>query len=214
MNIVDWMLRFESLRGWPAVYGVIVTAVLLVLIRNQQLLTILLAVQYFFTSLLFIDVTEPSIALMKLITGFMVCLILYITWRQIIWEAPRNDVVQIGFLTVPKDAPLRLIVTSLIILALFILGQLPPTQIMNVPEELGYLNLVVYILGGVGVLTVSVTTEPFQAGIGILMLWLGLELFYATRAPSLPLLTTLVGINLLLVIGISFFIQRRYSSSI
>ncbi len=82
-TIFDWLARSEPLRGYPAVIIILVTASLIALFWDWRLALFALIVQYLDVSLLFADLLDPRLAVIKLLVGMFVCLILYMTARQI-----------------------------------------------------------------------------------------------------------------------------------
>jgi hypothetical protein len=80
-----------------------------------------------------------------------------------------------------------------------------------VEESLDYLNLAVYALVALGLLGLSLTTEPLQAGMGALMFLTGFELFYSALDQSGTMLAALAAVNLVVAIAIAYLIQARYA---
>ena len=56
MTIFDWLERFEFLRGLPAVYLVLLTAVLIIVAWDWRIVLFSLAAHYLLTGVLFVDV--------------------------------------------------------------------------------------------------------------------------------------------------------------
>ena len=87
----------------------------------------------------------------------------------------------------------------------------PSYQLLTVAASLDYLNLAVYALVALGLLGLSLTTEPFQAGIGALMFLTGFELFYGILAQSGTILAALAAVNLVVTVAIAYLTQARYA---
>ena len=82
----------------------------------------------------------------------------------------------------------------------------------GVPE---FLALAVYGLVGFGLLGVlTASDELLRAGMGILMLLAGLELYYTTRIQdqSLAGMALMAAVNLLVVLVVAFLTQKRYAT--
>jgi hypothetical protein len=223
-SIFDWLARFEFLRGWPAVYLVLLTAVIIVITWDWRGAVLALAGQYLVTGLLFVDVLDARLAMVKMLVGLFVCIILYVTARQVNWGRLPVDVtlteavelapekrVQLGPFHVPTDVPLRLVLTSLLLIAVLVLAQRPSYQLLPIDESLNYLNLAVLALIGFGLLGLSLTTEPLQAGMGILMLLLGFELFYSALEQSVAIGVVLAAVNLIVAVAIAHLTHNRHA---
>ena len=83
-TIFDLIARVEFLQGLPAAYMLFVTTFLIIVLRHWQVTLLLLAAQYIVAGLLFVDVLDPRLAVIKLLIGLFVTLILYITARQLV----------------------------------------------------------------------------------------------------------------------------------
>jgi uncharacterized MnhB-related membrane protein len=82
-TIFDWIERFDYLRGEPAVLILLVTAAIVALFWDWRLALFALIVQYLVAALLFIDLLDPRLAIIKVLVGMFVCLMLYFTARQV-----------------------------------------------------------------------------------------------------------------------------------
>ncbi|MCZ7667666.1 MAG: hypothetical protein M5U34_10825 [Chloroflexi bacterium] len=92
MTIYDWVTRFDSWRGEPAALLIMATAVFILLIPDARLAILGLAVQYLALALLYLDVMEPRLVMVKLLVGWFVCLMLTITGSQVHWGLLPEDV--------------------------------------------------------------------------------------------------------------------------
>jgi hypothetical protein len=223
-TIFDWLARLEFMRGLPAVYLVLLTAVIIVITWDWRLALIALAGQYLVAGLLFVDILDPRLAIVKVLVGLFVCLILAITAGQVNWGRLPEDVtsvevaqlepvrrVQLGPLRVPADVPLRLFLAAGMLLVVLIVAGRPSYHLLAVDQSLDHLNLAVYALVAMGLLGLSLTTEPLQAGLGALMFLTGFELFYAVLAQSSTILAALAAVNLVIAVAIAYLTQARYA---
>jgi hypothetical protein len=93
----------------------------------------------------------------------------------------------------------RLFGALLVLLVAMTLGNTFP-----LPEPVGSITTAVYWLGLAGVLALVLTEEPLRAGVGLLTVFTGFDLFYASAEHSL-LLTGLWGtVNLLIALAIGY----------
>lgn len=223
-TIFDWLTRFEFMRGWPAVYLVLLTAVFIVVVWDWRLALIALAGQYLVVGLLFTDILDPRLALVKVLVGLFNCLILTITAGQVNWGRLPPDVtldemtqlepvrrVQLGAFRVPANVPLRLFLAAAMLLVVLVVARRPSYQLVAVDESLAYLNLAVYALVAMGLLSLSLNTDPLQAGMGALMFLTGFELFYGALDQSGTMLAALAAVNLVVTVAIAYLIQARFA---
>lgn len=220
MNIFDWLARADSLRGFPAAYLVLATAVLIVALWEWRLAIPLLAVQYLLTSLLFADLLDPRLMVVKVVVGLVVSLILLLTAAQVRWGRLPSDVTEeertrlgftlrrLGPFRVPRLMPLRLLLALLMALLVLVIARQPAYQL---PLVAGPQNLAILVLVGLGLLGLASTTEPLPAGMGLLLVFSGFELFYSAVEQSPAALAALAAANLLLALAIAYLVQARYT---
>jgi hypothetical protein len=223
-TIFDWLTRFDFLRGLPAVYLVLLTAVFIIIVWDWRLALIALAGQYLVAGLLFADIFDPRLAMVKVLVGLFNCLILTVTAGQVNWGRLPTDVtlaemsqlepvrrVQLGRFRVPANVPLRLFLAAAMLVVVLVVAQRPSTQLVAVDESLAYLNLAVYALVALGLLGLSLTTDPLQAGMGALMFLTGFELFYGVLDQSGTMLAALAAVNLVITVAIAYLTQVRFA---
>ncbi|HSH05940.1 MAG TPA: hypothetical protein VLL52_25720 [Anaerolineae bacterium] len=221
-SIFDWLERFAPYQGMPAVYMLLATAILIVIFYDWRLLIASLATQYFFAALLFATILDPRLATIKLLTGWFICLMLYITARQINWGQLPPDVAPhdinpsanprwawLGPVRPPLSLPFRILLTLIMALTVWVIGQNPQYKLPNVPDLT--FNLAIFALLGLGLLGLGLTTEPLKAGLGLLMFITGFELFYNGSQQSIALLLFLTTSKLFLTLVICYLVQIRYN---
>lgn len=220
-NLFEWIERLEFLRGMPAAYLTLVTAFLIVIAWDWRLALAALTVQYFAAAVLFLDVLDPRLSIVKLLTGWFICIMLYFTARQVNWGQLPEDVaegeaiqwrraqqVRFGPYLLPSNAPFRVLLALLVVLAVFTLSQ---PQGLRLPAVAQPVNFAVLALGGMGMLGLGLTTEPLKAGMGLLTFMLGFELFYSNLDQSASMLVFLAAANLILTLAISYLTQLRHA---
>jgi hypothetical protein len=89
-----------------------------------------------------------------------------------------------------------------------IVARQPANQL---PVVAGAQNLAILALGGLGLAGLASTTEPLPAGLGLLLLLSGFELFYAAVDQSLTVFAVLVVANLLLALAIAYLVKLRHT---
>ncbi len=223
-TIFDWLERLDSLRGFTAAYAVLLTAVLVIIIWDWRLALAALAVQYFFAGLLFVDLLDPRLAIVKLLAGWFACLILYFTARQVNWGGRPQDVsadelsnvapektFQVGPLQIPASLPLRLFLVLIMLALITSLFQRPDFALPAIASSMTYLSLAILALVGLGMLGLALTSEPLKAGLGVLMFMSGFELFYSALDQSATMLIILAAVNLVLALVVAYLVQMRHA---
>ena len=223
-TIFDWLERLEGLRGYPAAYAVLVTAVLVIIIWDWRLALAALAAQYFFAGLLFVDLLDPRLAVVKLLAGWFACLILYVTARQVNWGGRPQDVsanelsnvapektFQVGPLHIPASLPLRLLLVLVMLWLITSLFQRPDFALPAIADNLSYLSLAILSLVVLGLLGLALTSEPLKAGMGVFMFMTGFELFYSALDQSATMLIILAAVNLVLALVVAYLVQMRHA---
>lgn len=225
-TIFDWLARAEPLRGYPSVIIILITASLIALFWEWRLALFALIVQYIVVSLLFADLLDPRLAVIKLLVGMFVCLILYMTARQInygrlpdgLTPDERDRLTQegkrypAGRWTVSRDFVIRAIATGLTLLVILIFTRLSPYRLPGIPEELPQINTAVLILMGLGLVGLAASRDPIPAGMGLFTFLTGFELYYAALDQSIAMLAALAALNLTLALAVAYLAQARRAS--
>jgi hypothetical protein len=209
----DWMSSLDFLRGNVAALLVLATAVFILVIPSVRLAVIGLAIQYFALMLLYLDVIDPRLALVKLLVGWFVCLILAVTGQQVKWGRASNKTKSQSVMVGKRRFPVTAVRGVLALVMLGIVWLLAQQDFsFALPESLAYLNLVVYGLVGFGLLGVLTSSdEPLRAGMGMLMLIAGLELYTTSLVDQMPgSLLLMAAVNLIVVLVVAALVQKRY----
>lgn len=221
-SMFDWLNRLDFLQGNLAAYLALLGAVVVMLAWDWRLKLLALAGQYMVGGFLYLDLLEPRLVNVKVLTGLFVSLILYITARQVSWGRLPEDVlpdeaadlgqakqVQAGPFGLPMTFLIRLFLTAVLLLAVWLAATRPGLQLPGLSAAMPHLTLAVYGLVGLGLLSLLLTTEPLSAGMGVLLFLAGVELFFSTREQSATLLLLLAGVNLLTAVAIAYLTQVR-----
>ena len=220
-TIYEFLESLDFLRGFPAAYVVLITASLILIIRDWRWSLLALLIQYLVAGLLFVDVMAPHLAFMKVIIGIFICLILFITARQVNWGRLPEDVtdeeavllreerlLRFGPYMLPTDTSFRIFLALAVALSVWALTQKAAFHLPGLPT---HINLAVFALVGMGLVTLSLTSEPLKAGMGILTLITGFELFYSSVEQSLGGLVIFAVISLVITLAIAYLTQARHS---
>lgn len=206
----------------PSVAIVLLTAVLITLFWDWRLALVALAVQYFAAGLLFVDILDPRLIMVKWIVGLFVCLILLITGLQIrygklppdltadeVARLPDERTITVGGLNLPANALLRLVSTLVLALVILLVAPRPDVSLPGVPDVVSYLNIAILSLVGFGLLGVVLSRHPFPAGFSLFTFMTGFELYFGVLDTAVETLAILAGVNLVLAIAIAYLSQRR-----
>ncbi|MFZ3071509.1 MAG: hypothetical protein WA110_10370 [Anaerolineaceae bacterium] len=172
------------------------------LIRRQWLMNIIaLAIQYLAMFFLFTTVRPVGLAVIKLIVGWMVTLTLYITLVSV------GDIYQL-------KGPTRLSIGEIfralagLFIVMMILLFLPDLKSNLFPQTSSFVLMASFGLMVIGLLQVSMISEPFYIIIGLLTFLSGFELLYASLELSTLLEALFVGVNLGLALVGAYFLVK------
>ncbi len=225
-TIFDWLERLAPLRGEPAVWIVLVTAAIIALFLDWRLALLALIIQYLAASLLFADLLDPRLAIIKLFVGMFVGLILYMTARQVNYGHLPDDLsptesarlrqetkrYPLGRWSISRDLAIRGIVTGLTILLLLFITRSTSIRLPGIPEELPHINSAILILMGVGLVGLAASRDPIPAGMGLFTFLTGFELYYAALDQSIAMLAAAAALNLALALAVAYLAQARRAS--
>jgi hypothetical protein len=237
MTLFDFLDRVAFLRGETAALLLVATAVAIFILPDVRLGLFALAAHYFAAALLFVEVLDPRLAIVKLLTGWFVCLMLYLTGRQVNWGRPPADLTpeeadawpspplglkwgrpdgaaprswrQVAGAFGPVAGPLALAAAGLA--AIWFLTSRPALSLPALPETLAYFNLAVYALVGFGLLHMGRGARPLTAGMGAFLFLSGFELFYSFLDQTVIGLGLLAALNLTLALTIGYLTQAHYA---
>lgn len=212
-TLFDWIERLSFLRGLPAAYIVLLTGLVIAVFWDWRLSLLALTVQYLVTTLLFVDVLEPRLAVVKLFVGLFICLILYFAARRASASQP-PDPGTVAKTDEKAGRPQRTTLAFRTFLALAVALTalaLSGRAGYRLPAVPTHVNLAIYGLVGMGLLLLALTTRPLTAGMGLLMIMTGFELFYNTLEQSTTTLILLAGANLIIALTVSYLAQLSNS---
>jgi len=222
-NFYEIIDSLEFLRGVPAAYVVAVTALIVFIAGDWRITLAALLVQFLAAGLLFVDILDARLAVVILFVGLFDCLILYITARQVHWGRLPKDVsaaeavqlkderqIRFGAYILPSDSLFRVFFALVLGLALWALSEQPGFRLPVVPE---HFNLPIFALAGLGLVSLSLTSEPLQAGMGMLMFLSGFQLLYAAMEQSAALIFILTLANMTTILVIAYLVKARHEFS-
>lgn len=217
---------FAFAAGVPAVVGLILTGLAIILGSDWRLLMTALLVQYVLAGLVLTRFIQAEVAIVKILTGVLVVFILYLTARRTQEiEAPRPDEergsrllgLQVGWAAGPLSLPLRLLATLLVALALVRLFDDPGLSLATWPalsEVSPDIVFIAFWLGGMGMVGLVLTDDPLRVAPALLTILVGFDLIYANLEPSLAVVGFFGALLLLAAVSFSHLaIIRALDSS-
>jgi hypothetical protein len=217
-TIFDWLETFSFLRGYPAAWILLGTGMMIALFLDWRLSLLALIVQYLVASLLFFDLLNPQLAIIKLFVGMFVCLILYWTARQVdygrspdtTWHIRSEQKAHLGPVSIPQSLAWRLAAIGIALLLVAILAWGFSFYLPGLPPDLGYINLAILLLIALGMAGVITSRDPLSGGMSVLTFLTGFELYFAALDQSTRTLALLAALNFIVALVVSYLTQRRH----
>ncbi len=189
-----WLASFNP----AAAYGIALTAILLLFLRDWRGILPTLLIQYAAVGLLLTESLTLYLAFSKVMVGLFVTLMLYVTARQLYaggWSGPSDAP---PLLTVP----FRLVLTIILVVVAWLLAQQAAEG-----STVTFAMLTLFFLGSWGFIS---TREPLYIGLGLLMILSAVELLYRQEASPISI-AFLAAAHLITVIVVAYLAQRTNS---
>lgn len=222
-TIFDLLDRVAFLRGAPSVVIVLVASFAAVAMWDMRLALPALLIHYLVAGLLFVDVLDPRLAVVYVLSGLFVTAILLVTAWQVNWGRPpaglsAEEMARLGLprrrklgrFFVTDRWLLRLGLAAFVLAAALWTGQSSALSLGVVPEELAYIEPAIIGLAGLGLVGLATTTEPMHAGIGLLLVLTGFSLFYSFLDQSLAMTIALILAQLTVALVVGYLAQARF----
>lgn len=210
-TLPEVLAKLSFLMTTPAIVGLVITAGLIVVIRDWRLSLAALLGQYVLVGLLLTRLIQPRVALTKVLIGDLVCVVLYLTAR-LVSQGERESALEqedaddsrallhaIRGETSAADFAFRLLVTLFVGLAVYSLSRRYPLP--EIPSDIGF---ACYWLASLGLLGLMLTEEPLKVGMGLLTLITAFELFYSALERSLSVAGFLGIANFLIALAVAY----------
>jgi hypothetical protein len=206
-TLLDLVRSVSFLAAMPAVAGLLLTAGILVVVRDWRLNVIALTVQYFFVALLLTRQIHLEVAAVKGLIGWLICMVFYLTERRAsALERPAEVKAAIpaqrwrGWVMSAR-ASFNLFAVILVAGAAYSAALRIPLPETEVPRDI---TLACYLLAGLGLLLIGVSESPMQVGFGLLTFLSGFDLFYVALEPSLAVAGLLGGVSFLIALAAAY----------
>jgi len=207
-TLSEVITRLSFLTASPAVVGLVVTASLIIVVRDWRISLSALLAQYLLVGFLLTRLITPEVATVKTLVGALICPILYLTARRVRGGRQRSkdgsSPLPTGWEVFPVGLPFRLL--AVVLTGLVANSLLNSYLLPEVPRDIGFAS---YWLALIGFLAMILTAEPLKAGLGLLTFMAGFELFYAALESSLSVVGFLGIINLFMALAIAYLALAR-----
>jgi hypothetical protein len=196
-TFAELLSRFSFLASAPAAVTAVIAAGLIVVFFDWRLLVLSFAVFAVAVGLLYSNVLPPQVAGLKMLVGLLIAVQMFLTGRQI----AANRAVPVpdpADPTVPlrrrltTGLPFRLVVVVMILLTSW---QASLTPTFTLPDVTSTVSLGVIGLVAMGLLGLGLTEEPLKAGMLLIAVLNGFELYYAAVEPALAVMALLAAMN-------------------
>jgi len=207
-TLSEVIARLSFLTASPAVASLVVTASLIIVVRDWRVSLAALLAQYLLMGFLLTRLVTHEVATVKALVGALICSILYLTARRVRWGRQRSKYetspMPIGWEVFPVGLPFRLL--AVVLTGLVASSLLNSYPLPEVPKDIGF---ACYWLALIGLLAMILTAEPLKAGLGLLTFMAGFELFYAALENSLSVVGSLGIVNLFMALAIAYLASAR-----
>lgn len=216
---MDLLSQLSHLSGEPALIGLIVTASVIAVVRAWRFELWALLVQYILLGVLHLRMLRPELALIKLLVGVLICPMLYWAARWVESERAHKAEMERQEIAVkegqvplpplpwpvrPTNWAFRLLAVVMLSLVLYSVSLSFPLPFIDadIAPACAWLWLV-------GLLVLVLTSEPLSAGMGLLTLVSGFELYFDVMSPGLVGVGIFAAIDLVMGLAISYLITVR-----
>lgn len=199
----------------PALVGVVLAAGLLVIVTDWRPRLAALAGVYVGAAILVTQLVVLDVAVVKLIVGLLVVGILALTsWQSNLGQAPGAPgpaaMPARRRFEVPTGLPFRFMAALMVVVAAFYVASQPQLALPGL-DQAPAVNIASYLLMALGLLNLGLTEEPLSAGMGLLTLLVGFEIFYAAVEPSYAIVALLAAVEFGIAMAVSYLAVLRYT---
>lgn len=216
---MDLLQQLSQLSALPGFLVLLVTASVIAVVREWRFALWALLIQYVVIGLLHLRLLPPEQALIRVLSGVLVCPMLYWAARWVESERAhkaeleRQEIAAKGAEVPlpPLPWPLRptnwlfrllaILLLSLVLYSVYRRFPLPNIAADIAPSCLW--------LAMIGLFVLVLTSEPLPAGMGLLTLVSGFGLYYDTTSPGLAGVGLLAAVDLVMGLAISYLITVR-----
>src|SRR3990172_2365289 len=216
-TFAELLSQLSFLASTPSMAGALVAAAVIVVVVDWRASIFALACVVVFAGLLYSRVLPPQVAGVKLIVGLLICVQLFVTARQIHGadRAPTPaDEPQTGStdqppaprFVIPTGLPFRIIAALMVVMVSWQLSTTPEFALTAVPSDV---TGAAFGLVGLGLLGLGLTEEPLKAGMFLITMITGFEMYYDAVEPAQAVVGLLAGMDFAIALGACYLAVVR-----
>jgi len=200
------------LTGAPVMIGLLLTALIIYVAADWRVALSALLVQYILVGLALVDAVQLEFVIVRILTGFLVTAILYLSARRIPVggngtegeTGPHILGLHVGWLAGPLGFPLRLMASLLVVL--LVVNVFQSYTLESVPMGLA---LMAFWMAGMGMLGLVLSGHPLRAALAAMTFLAGFDLVFTALEPGLALVGFLSAFYLLAALGFAYLITAQ-----
>lgn len=200
-TFAELLSRFSFLASTPSSAVALVAAGCIVIFFDWRVLVFAFGTMALFTGLLYSQLLPPQVAGIKMLVGLLIAVQMFVTGRYIEHSRASANPTK----TSPNEEqstrvrwrsatglPFRVVVAAMVLL---ISWQASLTSNLTLPDVSPVLSASVIGLVAMGLLGLGLTEEPLKAGMLLLTVLSGFELYYAAVEPALAVIALLAAMD-------------------
>ena len=189
----------------PALICLSLAAGLLVVVTDWRLSCVALLAVYASVAVLVAPLVLLEVVAVKVLVGLLVVGILVLTSAQLRFgrpDGPASPGRRLPF-EASTNFAFRVVAAVMAAAAAWYLAAMAGFVLPGL-DGAPATNSAALLLLALGLLNIGLTEEPMNAGMGLLVVFLGFELFYAAVEPSLAVMALLAGVEFAIALSISY----------
>lgn len=224
--MTDFLATLSGLTTTTVLIALIIASSLLVIMTDWRVLNLVLGIQYLLIGVFLIvsriEGFPAELAIVKALVGVMIVPVLYISSRRVRWgqldeehlpikddddDEEEDDLAarRLTWLRTPGLA-LRVLVAvfgATVALSLALRYPIQFTAAQTVSRDI---TIATFILVAQGLFNIILNENPLKAGLGLLTIMAGFEMFYTLVEPALTVVALLGLVNLVIALALSFLV--------
>lgn len=210
-TFAELLAQLSFLASTPSAVGVLIAAGLLIVFLDWRTSVFALACQTIFAGLLYSQVLPPQIAGVKVVVGLLICLQMFVTARQMEGNrksstAPEETGEPSTRPVVPTGLPFRIVAALMVGVIAWQVSLLPELALPEVSPDVALATIGLMALGLLGL---GLTEEPLKAGMFLITVLTGFELYYAAIEPALAVIALLAAMDFAVALGACYLAVVR-----
>ncbi len=223
-TFAELLSQLSFLASTPSMAGALAAAAVIVVVVDWRTSIFALACEVVFAGLLYSRVLPPQVAGVKLMVGLLICVQLFVTARQTqgvdraptpAAPPPSPPALSGGGagggspaprFAIPTGLPFRIIAALMVVVVSWQLSTAPDFALTAVPSDV---TVTAFGLVGLGLLGLGLTEEPLKAGMFLITMITGFEMYYAAVEPALAVIALLAVMDFAVALGACYLAVIR-----